>query len=109
MGGGKCPGHSTSTFELFSEFDSNRVWKDHNGCTGTYSHTNVDASYHKDGYPSNPFQGSAMHVTWSGCPATAPVEYFQIFGMDHVREKGLEGKDVYAVIFDFFSRVERAL
>ena len=93
---------------LDSEPRSDQVWSQHNGCKGPLTNPgNMTATYRS---PESP---EAVHTTavrwvWTGCPPTAPVEYWQIIGAPHGGASTIDGRDPFWIVFDFWTRVEEA-
>jgi len=52
--------------------------------------------------------GMATRWTYTGCPDVAPVEWYRVPFAGHLETDALNGSSVYAVVMDFFERVERA-
>ena len=96
------PKFGSPVFVMYSEPASNQVWARHNGCTGSLAASNMTLTY-VGGI------GTATHWVWNGCSADAPVEYYQSHGAGHVGTIALGGRALFAVVLDFFERVEHAL
>ena len=109
------PKFNSPIFEMYPEPESDAVWARHNGCRGPLTSRNVSSTFNPGDVLEAPadvtnsaMDGVATHWTWNGCPATAPVEYFQDHGAGHVGTISLEGKPTFEVALDFFEKVERA-
>jgi poly(3-hydroxybutyrate) depolymerase len=120
------PKFGSDIFTLFPEPASDAAWAQHNGCNGALTSVNVSLDYFPavveaddevrivgevPRYPPPPptVKGVATHWKWGGCPAEAPVEYYQSHGAGHVSTAGLCGQLLLAVVLEFFGRVERTL
>ena len=91
---------------LDSEPESDKVWSQHNGCTGPLANPlNTSATYRSE---NGPVQTTAIKWVWTGCPETAPVEYWQIVGAPHGGAQSIDGRDPFWIVFDFWGRVENA-
>lgn len=96
-----------SRWILYPEPESDEVWKNHNGCTGTLTSSEVPATY-RDRSSHQRVQTTAVKWEWGGCPAEAPVEYYQIKGAPHGGADTIDGKDAFDIVFSFWARVEDA-
>ena len=97
------PKFGNTTFILMSEPESDATWAVHNGCGATISNTTVSAVI-KGGLLS-----SAIHHQFDGCPAAAPVEWYEVKGGAHGAAGELNGKPLFNAAVDFFINVEHAL
>ena len=52
---------------------------------------------------------TAIYWRYEGCPATAPVEYYQIVGCPHGGAFEIDGRDPFWIVFSFWLEVEKAL
>jgi len=89
-------------FILMQEDASDKIWAEQNNCTGSLSSTTVPAT------ASGGQSTTAVHHVWGGCPATAPVEYYEVKDAGHVATHTIDGKNKVAVVFEFFAKVESA-
>jgi poly(3-hydroxybutyrate) depolymerase len=96
------PKFHSPIFIMYSEPDSDKVWAEHNGCTGALVARNVSAKFKNS-------TGVATHHVYNGCPPTAPVEWYETHGAGHVGTSALGGAPVVEVVLKFFERVEKAL
>lgn len=96
-----------SRFILYSEPESDEVWKTHNGCPGSLTSSEVPATYRSPQTHAQ-VQTTAIKWVWGGCPATAPVEYYQIKGAPHGGADTIDGKDAFDIVFKFWTGVEDA-
>jgi len=92
----------SDVFILMAEEDSDAVWAAQNGCSATSSSANITAS----GRPVG--DTTATHFAYKGCPATAPVELYKVFDVQHVATQSLGGEPMMGVVLDFFEKVEAA-
>ena len=93
---------------LDSEPESDKAWAQHNGCTGPLTNPeNTSATYGNRESPE-PVHTTAIKWVWTGCPKTAPVEYWQIVGAPHGGAHSIDGRDPFWIVFDFWGRVENA-
>jgi poly(3-hydroxybutyrate) depolymerase len=97
----------SSVFTLASVPASNQAWAAHNGCsnpTQEPASTRVTAALGQDATPT-----VALRHTFTGCPATAPVEYYQVLGASHQGPAQLPiGQNTYSFVGAFFKAVEQA-
>ena len=100
------PKFNSPVFIMYSEPDSDRVWAEHNGCTGEATATNVSAQYWVNG---STHDGVATHHAYNGCPSDAPVEWYETHNAGHVGTSQLADMSVVDVVLAFFQRVEMAL
>ena len=93
---------------MYPEGESDGVWATHNGCASPLKFTtsNVSATYHKQ---QTGTAGVATHHVVEGCPASAPVEWYETWGAGHVGTVTLNGVAVMETVCAFFMRVEKAL
>lgn len=101
------PRFGSDVWTLYSEPESDEVWKNHNGCTGSLTSSEVPATY-RDHQTHQQVQTTATKWVWGGCPATAPVEYYQVKDAPHGGADTIDGKDAFDIVFKFWSGVEDA-
>ena len=80
-GGGSSPLHKAcGECRLMAEPASDKTWALHNGCSGQLTSTAVRATYRSTPPSGKPLtvETTAVHHVWGGCPASAPVEYFEV-------------------------------
>jgi len=92
----------SDVFILAAEEDSDATWATQNGCGSAPMQTNVTAN----GRPVG--DTTATHFVYPGCPATAPVELYKVFDVQHVATQSLGGEQMMGVVLDFFKKVEAA-
>ena len=102
------PKFESQVFIMYPEGESDGVWATHNGCASPLKFTtsNVSATYHKQ---QTGTAGVATHHVVEGCPASAPVEWYETWGAGHVGTVTLNGVAVMETVCAFFMRVEKAL
>jgi poly(3-hydroxybutyrate) depolymerase len=96
------PRFNSPTYILMDEPASDHMWAVQNNCTGGVSNTtNIPATYHN-------ISTTATVSVWVGCPLTAPVELYTVFGAPHGAADTIRGADQMATVLDFFAKVEAA-
>ena len=90
------------------EPESDKTWARHNGCRGgLVNQSGIPATYYNR-QSGQETQTTAIKHTWTGCPAKAPVEYYQVIGAPHGGASTINGKNPFYIVFDFWQRVEKA-
>ena len=102
------PRFGSKIWILDSEPASDKVWSEHNGCTGPLTNPQNTSAEYADKETHRPVQTTAVKWVWTGCPSTAPVEYWQIIGAPHGGAHLIDGRDPFWIVFDFWGRVENA-
>jgi len=101
------PRFHSDVWILMSEPESDKTWADHNGCTGELTNVTMPATY-RDHTTGQTVDTTAIYHKWNGCPATAPVEYYQIVGAPHGGANSINGKNPFYIVFEFWKKVEDA-
>ena len=91
---------------MFSEPDSDRAWARHNSCSDTPTSRNVSAVFRSGGVRST---GVSTHHVFGGCPATAPVEWYETHGAGHCGTAELDGAPLVEVVLGFFESLDSQL
>ena len=106
------PRFNSTVWVFMSEHDSDHTWARHNGCKGALTQPrNYSAKFisRAPATKGTVVPTTAIYWRYEGCPATAPVEYYQIVGCPHGGAFEIDGRDPFWIVFSFWLRVEKAL
>ena len=79
-----------------SEAESDQTWAKHNGCAGPLTQPRNYSATFISRDPESPGRivpTTAIYWKWEGCPAAAPVEYYQIVGCPHGGALEIDGRE----------------